>query len=93
MNRTMVIASIVLFIAPDAYAQSDIEILEMLRASITEIYLEQLPNDLPESWQNSGLSPSDKERIVRQLANDGASCFVDAAVGYGDIVKSGVCPH
>ena len=82
MNRTMLIASFVLFIASDAYAQSDKEILEALRASITEIYLKQLPNDLPESWQNSGLSPSDKERLIRQLANDGATCFVDAAVGY-----------
>ena len=82
MNRTMVIASIVLFIASGAFAQSDEEILETLRSSVTENYLEQLPNDLPESFLNSGLSPMDKERLVRQLASDGAACFVDAVVGY-----------
>ncbi len=82
MNRTMLITSIVLFIASGAFAQSDEEILETLRTSVTEVYLEGLPNELPESFLNSGLSPMDKERIVRQLANDCASCFVDAVVGY-----------
>ena len=82
MNPTILITSIALFIASGAFAQSDEEILETLRTSITENYLEQLPNDLPESFLNSGLSPMDKERLVRQLANDGAACFVDAVVGY-----------
>jgi len=82
MNRTMLITSIVLLIASGAFAQSDEEILETLRTSVAEVYLEQLPSDLPESFLNSGLSAIDKERIVEQLANDGAACFVEAVVGY-----------
>lgn len=68
MNRTLLTTSIVLFIASSAFAQSDDEILETLRTSITETYLEELSNDLPKSFLNSGLSPSDKERLVQQLA-------------------------
>ncbi len=82
MNRTMLMTSTALFIASGAFAQSDEEILETLRTSVTEVYLEGLPNELPESFHNSGLSPMDKERIIRQLANDCASCFVDAVVEY-----------
>lgn len=82
MNRTWLTTSIVLIVAPGAFAQSDEEILKTIRASAAEIYLEQLPNDLPESFLNRGLSPSDIERLVQQLANDGAACFVDAAAGY-----------
>lgn len=98
MKRITLITSIMLVAASGAFAQSDEEILETLRTSVTEIYLEQLPNDLPESFLNSGLSPSDIERLVLQLANDGAACFVDAVVGYAaqnevplsDFVSDGV---
>ena len=92
MKRITLIFSVMLVAAPGAFAQSDEEILETLRTSITQTYLQQLPNDLPESFLNSGLSPSDKERLVQQLANDGAACFVDAVVSYAtqnDVPLSG----
>lgn len=84
MNRTLLTVSIALFVASAAFAENDEEILETLRASATEIYLQQLPDELPESFVNSGLSPSDIERLVRQLADDGAACFVAAVLGYAD---------
>lgn len=54
---------------------------EKLRTSVTNVYLEQLPNELPKSF-HAGLASSDKEQIVRQLADDCAACFVDAVVKY-----------
>ena len=56
--------------------------LETIRTSATDVYLEQLPDELSESLLTSGLSPSDVDRLLRQLADDSAACFVDAAVGY-----------
>ena len=87
MKRVSLITSIMLVATPSAFAQSNEEILETLRTSITETYLEQLPKDLPESFRNSGLSPSDKERLVQQLANNGAACFVDAVVEYAALYE------
>ena len=40
---------------------------------------------LPESFRNSGLAPSDKERLVQQLANATATCFVVALVEYATL--------
>ncbi len=68
--------------APGAFAQSDEEIIETVRTSAAEIFLEQMPNDLPKSFLNSGLSPSDKERLMLQLANDSADCLADTVVEY-----------
>ena len=82
MNRSLLITSIVLFIASGAFAQSDDEVLEAFRTSLTEIFLEQAPWALPESFHKSELSQSDKERIILQLANDTANCLADAAVEY-----------
>ena len=73
--------TIVLFTAAGAFAQNDEEILETLRTSVTKVYLEGLPNELPKSF-HAGMAHSDKERIVRQLADDCAACFVDAVVKY-----------
>ncbi len=81
MNRTMLITSIVLFIASGAFAQSDEELIETVRTSAKEGFLEQPPT-IPESFQNSGLSPSDKERIMKQLASDSADCLADTTVKY-----------
>ncbi len=81
MKRAILITSVLFFTAVGAFAQSDEEILETLRTSVTQVYLEQLPNELPNSF-HSGLAPSDKERIVGQLADDCAACFVEAVVKY-----------
>lgn len=71
-----------LLIAPMAYSQSDQEILETVRANGTRIYLEQASWTLPESFHNSGLAPSDKERLIEQWANASAACLVDALAKY-----------
>ena len=82
MNRVTLITSIVLVAAPSAFAQSDEEIIEAIRTSIAETLLEQLPDTLPQSFKESGLAPSDKERLMLQLANDSADCLADAVVEY-----------
>jgi len=81
MKRAILLTSIVLFTSAGAFAENDEEILETLRTSITNVYLEGLPNELPKSF-HAGLASSDKERIIRQLADDCAACFVDAVVKY-----------
>jgi len=73
-----------LLISPMAYSQSDQEILETVRANGTRIYLEQASWTLPESFHNSGLAPSDKERLVEQWANASAACMVDALAKYAE---------
>ncbi len=74
-----------LFAAPAAYSQSDKDILDTVRASATKIFLEQASWVLPESFRNSGLAPSDKERLVQQLADATATCIVDALVEYANL--------
>ena len=71
-----------LIVASTAFSQSDKEIVDTVRASITKIFLEQASWVIPESFRNSGLSPSDKEKLIQQLANDTATCFADALVEY-----------
>ncbi len=82
MHRLTLITSIMLVTASAAFAQSDEEIIETLRTSIAKVLLEQMPGELPESFLNSGLAPSDKERIMLQLVNDSAACFTDSLVEY-----------
>ena len=82
MKRITLITSIMLVAAPGAFAQSDEGIIETIRTSAAQNLLEQMPDELPESFLNSGLSPSDIERLMLQLANDGANCFADAIVEY-----------
>ena len=74
----------ILLAAPTAYSQSDDEILEKVRASATETFLEQASWTLPESFQNSGLAPSDKERLIQQWANASATCLADALATYAN---------
>lgn len=73
-----------LFIPPAVYSQSDQEILEAVRANGKSIYLEQASWTLPESFHNSGLAPSDKERLVEQWASASAACMVDALARYAE---------
>jgi hypothetical protein len=73
-----------LLISPVIYAQSDQEILETARANGTKIYLEQASWTLPESFHNSGLAPSDKERLIEQWANTSAACLADALARYAE---------
>ena len=70
MKRITLITSIMLVAAPGAFAQSDEGIIETIRTSAAQNLLEQMPDELPESFLNSGLSPSDIERLMLQLANE-----------------------
>ena len=82
MIRISLICCILLLVPPSAYSQSDKEILDTVRASATKIYLKQASWTLPESFHNSGLAPSDKERLIKQWANASAACLVDALATY-----------
>lgn len=82
MLRICLIAWMILFDAPIAYSQSDDEILEKVRANAAIGYLEQASSTLPESFHNSGLAPSDKERLIEQWANASATCLADALATY-----------
>ncbi len=84
MIRISLISCIMLLISPTAYSQSDQEILESVRANGIKIYLEQASWTLPESFHNSGLAPSDKERLIEQWANASAACMVDALAKYAE---------
>ena len=84
MIRISLISCIMLLISPTGYSQSDQEILETVRANGAKIFLEQASWTLPESFHNSGLAPSDKERLIEQWANASAACTVDALARYAE---------
>lgn len=84
MIRISLISCIIFLTSPVVYAQSDQEILEIVRANGTKIYLEQASWTLPESFHNSGLAPSDKERLIEQWANASAACLADALAKYAE---------
>ena len=81
MNRTMLIASIAFFTVPGALAQSDEELIETVRTSAREGFLEEPPT-IPKSFRDSGLAPADRERIMQQVAGDTADCLADTTVEY-----------
>lgn len=82
MLRNSKIAWMILLVAPTAYSQSDERILEVVRANATKIALEQASWTLPESFRESGLAPSDKERLIEQWANASGACLADALATY-----------
>lgn len=84
MIRVSLIACFMILVAPKVYSQSDEEILNKVRSSATKVFLEQASWTLPESFRESGLAPSDKERLVKQLANASATCLVDALAEYAN---------
>lgn len=84
MTRISLFICIMLLISPTAYSQSDQEKLETVRANGTRNYLEQASWTLPESFHDSGLAPSDKERLIEQWANASAACLVDALAKYAE---------
>lgn len=74
----------VLLFTPLAHAQNDEEILEKIRASATAIFLEQASWTLPKSFHDSGLAPSDKDRLIMGWASDSASCLADSLETYAN---------
>lgn len=82
MNRVLLIGCIIVLISPITYSKSDKEILETVRANATAIFLEQASRTLPESFHKSGLAPSDRESLIKQLAEASGACLADALVEY-----------
>lgn len=82
MNRISLIGCLMLLVSPTVFAQSDDEILELVRANAAEIFIEQASFTLPESFHDSGLAPSDKEMLVEQVANASGACLADALAEY-----------
>lgn len=82
MRQILLICCILLLAPPSAWPQGDEEILEKVRTSATKIYLEQASWTLPESFHNSGLASSDKERLISQWASASAACQVNALAAY-----------
>ena len=88
MLRISGIAWIILLVAPTAYSQSDEEILEVVRSYATKGYLEQSSSTLPQSFHDSGLAPSDKEKLIEQWANASAACLTDALAMYANTTET-----
>lgn len=82
MKQVFLIFSIMLITAPSVFAQSDEQLIETIRTSAVDVFLEQAPWILPDSFHKSDLPQADKERIVLQLANETADCLADTAVEY-----------
>ena len=82
MKQFSFIGCIMLLVSHTAYSQSDQEILETVRANATKIFLEQASWTIPDSFHNSGLAPSDKERLIEQWANASGACLADALAEY-----------
>jgi hypothetical protein len=66
---------------PGAFAQSDEELIEKVRTSAKASFLEEPPTT-PIAFRDSGLAPSDKQRIMQQVASDTADCLADTTVEY-----------
>jgi len=84
MKLISLITSIMLVVAPSVFAQSNEQLVETVRSSAVEVFLEQASWVLPDSFHNSDLAESEKERVVLQLANDTADCLAGTAVEYSD---------
>ena len=78
MLRILLVSCVMLLVSPVGYAQSDQEIPDTVRANATKIYLQQASWTLPESFNTSGLAPSDKAKLMEQWANASAACLADA---------------
>ncbi len=84
MKRVFVIVCILLLSSAIAHSESDQQILERVRTNATEIFLEQASWTLPESFHESGLAPSDKEKLIKQVASVSGDCLADALEKYAE---------
>ena len=84
MIRISFISCVVLLIWSTANSQSDRELLDAVRDNAKTIFLDQASRTLPESFRNSGLAPSDKDRLIEQWADDSANCLADALAKYAE---------
>jgi len=84
MIRISFVSCVMLLISLTANAQGDQKILDAVEANAKTIFLDQASWTLPESFHNSGLAPSDKDRLIEQWADDSAACLVDALAKYAE---------
>jgi hypothetical protein len=82
MKQFSFVGCIILLVSHMAYSKNDQEILETVRANATRIFLEQASWTIPDSFHNSGLAPSDKERLIEQWASASGACLTDALEEY-----------
>lgn len=82
MKRVSLITLIMLAAVSLVLAQSDEQLIETVRSSAVEIFLEQASWVLPDSFHNGDLASPEKERIILQLANDTGDCLAETAVDY-----------
>jgi hypothetical protein len=88
MIRISIIGCIMLLVSLSAYSQSDQEILEVVRTNATKIALEQASWSLPDSFHNSGLAPSDKERLIEHWANETGACLANSLAEYAKTTET-----
>lgn len=62
--------------------------MDVVRANATKIALEQASWTLPKSFHESGLAPSDKEKLIEQWANASGACLADALAAYSKTTKT-----
>lgn len=84
MRRLSIVSLILLVYVSLASAESDEQIIERVNDSYQKIFLDQASWSLPESFWNSGLAESDKNEIVRELAEEGARCFTNVIKAYAE---------
>ena len=82
MKKLSLICCTMLLVGLSAYAQNDQKVLETVRANATKIFLEQASWTLPDSFHDSGLASSDKERLIEEWANASGACLADALAEY-----------
>ena len=82
MKKLSLICCTMLLVGLSAYAQNDQKVLETVRANATKIFLEQASWPFPDSFHDSGLAPSDKERLIEEWANASGACLADALAEY-----------
>lgn len=84
MRRRHNVLWLLVFFFPTAFAESDEEILQKVRANAEKIYIDQASFTLPKSFHDSGLAPSDKKRLITKWASESAECMVDALALYAE---------
>jgi hypothetical protein len=87
MRRLSPVCLAFLAYASLASAESDEEIIERVFVSYQNTFLDQASWSLPKSFWNSGLTESDKNAIVKTLAEEGAHCFTNAIKEYAEFTK------
>ncbi|MEM7504437.1 MAG: hypothetical protein AAF417_20535 [Pseudomonadota bacterium] len=53
-----------------------------MQANGTAIFLQQASWTLPDSFHNSGLAPSDKERLIEEWVDESSRCLANALAAY-----------